>query len=276
VSNSVSTTCYCLCLDILLYSLFFCVACTLNLALLGSVGKNLAVNLWNVSSKHNRNPLTHLWTQAWWVIHGRRTPYVYRRKNGQKRDPVEGKAQKSPEVFLWGLWKGVLVTVISRGLWTARAPDLTPHDFHWLAHWRESLQNERKMVKENRRREDFEVPRNFFKRITGYVTCTASVSTCADSILSILRCRQADVIESDSSFLLRQSDNAWRWFMQFLPAVSEWRYVQHYPQSCCAILNFGVRRDARVTDILRCTYRKISPSFGSYTYGSHSRSPLFT
>ena len=129
-----------------------------------------------------------------------------------------------------GFWW--LVTVISRGLWTARAPDLTPRDFHRLAHWKESLQNERKMLKENRRREDFEVPRNFFKRITGYVTCTASVSTCADSTLSILLCRQVDVIESDSSFLLRQSGNAWRWFMQFLLAVSKGRFTHKMPRPC--------------------------------------------
>ena len=53
VSNSIPTTGYCLCLDIALYSLFFCVACTLNVTLLGSVGENLAVNLWNVSKHIN-------------------------------------------------------------------------------------------------------------------------------------------------------------------------------------------------------------------------------
>lgn len=230
--------------------------------------------MWVPSTAENRTHINELRPDEWFMDE---EPRMYTDgKMDRTETPWEGIAQKSPEMFLWWLWKGVLVTVISRGLWTARAPDLTPRDFHWLAHWKESLQNERKMVKENRRREDFEVPRNFFKRRTVYVTCTASASTCADSILSILLCRQADVIESDSSFLLRQSDKAWRWFMQFLPAASEWRYVQLYPQSCCAIVKFGVRRDARVTDILRCTYRKISPSFGSSTYVSYSRSPLFT
>ena len=45
--------------------------------------------------------------------------------------------------------------------------------------------------------------------------------------------------------------------MQFLPTASKCRrYVQLYPQSCCAIVNFGIRRDARATDILRCTCKK--------------------
>jgi hypothetical protein len=44
--------------------------------------------------------------------------------------PLERRPQKLPQAFSDSIGRGVLVTVISRGLWTSRLPGLPPRDCH--------------------------------------------------------------------------------------------------------------------------------------------------